>query len=90
MQSWFYYYLLAVNIITFIVFAVDKAKAIRGQWRVSEAALLGLSLIGGAIGGLFAMYVLHHKTRKPRFAIGLPLMFLAQAVLLFWWIVRTI
>ena len=76
MQSWFYYYLLAVNIITFIVFAVDKAKAIRGQWRVSEAALLGLSLIGGAIGGLLAMYMLHHKTRKPRFAVGLPLMLL--------------
>ena len=68
-------YLSVVNIITFVAFARDKRVASSGNdygRRAPEAHLLGLSLIGGSVGGLFAMYALHHKTRKWYFTIGLP------------------
>ena len=64
-----------VNIITFVAFVRDKRVASSGNdygRRAPEAHLLGLSLIGGSVGGLFAMYALHHKTRKWYFTIGLP------------------
>ncbi|MCR5294953.1 MAG: DUF1294 domain-containing protein [Lachnospiraceae bacterium] len=75
-------YLIAINVITFIAFGLDKWKAQHGKWRIKEKTLLGLSFIGGALGGLCAMYVFRHKIRKPVFVIGIPLMLLAQAALL--------
>ncbi|MGI6231185.1 MAG: DUF1294 domain-containing protein [Tractidigestivibacter sp.] len=67
-------YLLVINVITFAVFVYDKRQALRNGWRVREFVLLGLSLLGGALGGLIAMRVAHHKTRVYYFVIGLPLM----------------
>lgn len=67
-------YLLVINIVTFIVFAYDKRQAMRGGNRVREFVLLGLSFIGGALGGLIAMYVVRHKTSKWYFKFGLPAM----------------
>ena len=67
-------YLLVINIVTFIVFAYDKRQATRGGNRVREFVLLGLSFIGGALGGLIAMYVVRHKTSKWYFKFGLPAM----------------
>ena len=67
-------YLLLINLITFCIFAVDKFLAISDGWRVSEKNLLGLSLIGGAAGGWIAMQICRHKTRKPVFKYGLPVM----------------
>lgn len=75
-------YLIIINVITFVVFCVDKRRAIRHEWRISEATLLGLSFAGGAMGGIVAMRLVHHKTRKPRFEFGLPLMLAAQLALL--------
>ena len=74
-------YILAVSLLTWILFGLDKWKAIHGKWRIRESALLGLSLIGGAAGGLAGMYLFRHKIRKMRFRIGVPLMFLVQAAL---------
>ncbi|WP_296114698.1 DUF1294 domain-containing protein [uncultured Anaerococcus sp.] len=78
-------YLLAyiglVNFITFLVFAYDKYRAKNSRWRLKNGLLLGLSFIGGALGGLIAMKVLRHKTKKTYYKIGLPLMVLMQALL---------
>ena len=74
-------YILAVSLLTWILFGLDKWKAIHGKWRIRESTLLGLSLIGGAAGGLAGMYLFRHKIRKMRFRIGVPLMFLVQAAL---------
>ena len=65
-------YLVAVNIATFVAFCTDKRRAERHAERLPEAALLGLSLAGGSLGGLAAMHLVHHKTRKWYFTRGLP------------------
>ncbi len=75
-------YLAAVNLAAFAAFGADKYKAVRHRWRIPETTLLGLSLIGGTAGGLMGMRLFHHKTRKKRFAIGLPLMLAAHILLL--------
>lgn len=72
------FYLAAVNLVTFAAFGIDKYKAVRHRWRIPEATLLGLSLIGGALGGLAGMHLFHHKTRKARFFVGVPVMLAAQ------------
>lgn len=66
------YYIL-MCIITFIFYAADKAKAKKGEWRISETALITLSFIGGSAGALTAMRILHHKTRNIKFYICIPL-----------------
>ena len=72
----------AVNVLCAVLFAVDKYRAQHGQRRISEKALLGLSLAGGALGGLVAMRAVRHKTRKPAFYIGLPVMVAVHVALL--------
>ena len=66
MDLWQFYliYLSAVSVVTFFTYAVDKGKAKRGTWRVSEKALLSLSFFGGALGGYLAMHIVRHKTKK--------------------------
>lgn len=57
-------YLLAISFITFITYFIDKLKAKINAWRIPEKALLTLSIIGGAFGGLLAMYAIRHKTKR--------------------------
>ena len=56
------YYLIVINIVTFLVYGIDKWKAKQGNWRISEATLLILAVIGGSIGALLGMKVWRHKT----------------------------
>ena len=56
------YYLIVINIATFLVYGIDKWKAKQGSWRISEATLLILAVIGGSIGALLGMKVWRHKT----------------------------
>ena len=78
------WYLLFINIMAFIAYGIDKHKAIKGKWRISEANLLILTAIGGSLGALAGMYVFHHKTRKWKFKAGVPALLLLQAGLLIW------
>lgn len=82
MEKYLYIWLLLINLITFAVFGFDKAKAVRGKYRIKEATLLTFSLLGGALGGVFGMYVFHHKTKKPLFRLGVPLILIAWAAVL--------
>ncbi len=75
-------YLIVINIITFIVFAIDKHLAKMGSRRIREITLLELSLVGGSLGGLIAMYAVRHKTKKLKFVITVPVMLIAQVTLL--------
>ena len=79
------YYLFAVNVLTFIVFGVDKWKAQRGRWRVPEATLMGLAALGGSVGAWMAMQLFRHKTQKKKFRYGVPALFVLQvAAVLFY------
>ena len=77
------YYLIALNIVTFFVYGIDKWKAKQGSWRISEASLLLLAVIGGSIGALLGMQVWHHKTKHKKFKYGLPLILLSQVALIY-------
>ena len=77
------YYLIVINILTFAVYGIDKWKARQGSWRISEATLLMLAVIGGTIGALLGMQVWRHKTMHKKFKYGLPLILLAQITLIY-------
>ena len=74
-------YLLAVNVIAFLAMGIDKWKAKRDAWRIPENTLMTLVLLGGGIGGITGMYVFRHKTKKPRFYIGFPVILITEIVL---------
>ena len=71
-------YFAAVSAITAIITAVDKYKAKKGAFRISEATLFILALTGGALSEYVTMRLIHHKTLHKRFMIGLPLIILLQ------------
>ena len=72
------YYLLAVNLLTFIIYGIDKYKARHNHWRVREASLLLLAALGGSIGALLAIKVFHHKTQHKKFRYGVPATLIVQ------------
>lgn len=71
-------YLLIVNAAGFLSMLVDKLKAKKNLWRIPESTLLTIALIGGSIGSLIGMYALRHKTKHPKFTIGIPLILVVQ------------
>lgn len=66
-------YFIAINLLTFLLYGLDKYKAIRREWRIPERALLLMAFLGGAFGALSAMRIFRHKTRKGRFRLMIPL-----------------
>ncbi len=75
-------YLLAVNAVTFIVYGIDKYKAKKAKWRISEATLLLLAVLGGSVGAWMGMKVWHHKTMHKKFKYGIPAILLIQIALM--------
>ena len=80
-QTILIYYFLAVNIIAFIVYGIDKLKARKHLWRIPDATLLLLAVIGGSIGAWLGMRVWHHKTMHLKFKYGVPIILVAQVAL---------
>ena len=76
-----YAYLAAVNVLDLILMGADKAKAKSGARRIPEATLLLFAILGGSAGGILGMLLFRHKTRHAAFALGLPLILLAQLAL---------
>ena len=70
------YYLLVINIITFIIYGMDKHKSIKHKYRISENTLIILPILGGPIGAFFGMIIFHHKTKKKKLIISIPLLLL--------------
>ena len=71
-------YLLIINLVSFLAMGIDKWKAQKGSWRIQESTLITLVLLGGGIGGIIGMYVFRHKTKKPRFYIGYPVILISE------------
>lgn len=78
-MEWGLLYAAGINGIAFFVYGLDKRRAVRGEWRISERTLLLLAFLGGAAGAFLGMHVFRHKTRHRKFSLGVPVLFLLQA-----------
>ncbi len=86
-MNWFYIitgYLLLANAVTFITYGIDKYKAKKGKWRISETTLLLMAVFGGSLGAWLGMKAFHHKTMHKKFYIGVPAIIILQIVLAVW------
>lgn len=79
----FLIYLAVINIVSAIVCVYDKIMAIKGRYRVSEATLILLSVLGGSVLMLVAMKLIRHKTKHKKFMLGIPIIIILQLVILF-------
>ncbi|MBR1427606.1 MAG: DUF1294 domain-containing protein [Prevotella sp.] len=75
-------YLATINVVTFFTYGIDKWKARRNKWRIAEATLLGMAVIGGSIGAWAGMKTWHHKTLHKKFRYGIPAIIIAQMMLI--------
>lgn len=78
--TFFYAYLILVNAVGFLLMLADKQKAKRGAWRIPERTLMISALLGGSVGAILGMQIFRHKTKHPKFSIGLPLILAAQII----------
>ena len=81
-------YLAAVNVVTFFMYGIDKLKAKRSKWRISEAALLWMAVIGGSIGAWMGIKIWHHKTMHKKFKYGVPAIIILQIAAIVYIIVK--
>jgi uncharacterized membrane protein YsdA (DUF1294 family) len=65
--------LVVLNLVSFALFGIDKRRARRGEWRISESTLLLSGLVSGTIGAWAGVYTFRHKSRKPSFLLPLAL-----------------
>lgn len=79
---------VVLNIVTFFVYGVDKLKAKKGWWRISERTLLLLAFLGGSIGARLAMQIFRHKTQHAKFRYGVPFALLLHIALAGWLVYR--
>ena len=79
-MKWLMYYLIVVNMLTWIIYGIDKWKAKRRAWRIPERTLLLLAAAGGCTGALAGMLMFRHKTRKLKFMIGVPVIFVVESI----------
>lgn len=75
---------MLVNVVTFIIYGIDKYKAIKGKWRIPEATLLLMAVFGGSIGAWLGMRIFHHKTMHKKFYIDVPTITILQIALAVW------
>lgn len=82
-------YFFIINVIGLITMGIDKRRAIRHAWRISEAALFGIALAGGSLGSFLGMYVFRHKTRHWYFVLGMPVILLLQGCAFYYFVAAT-
>ncbi len=81
-------YLVFINILTFLLYGIDKWKARRGKWRIPEETLIWLAVVGGSMGALLGMYLFRHKTKHKKFTVGVPVILLVQFALYYYFMIR--
>ncbi len=77
------FYLFFINSLAFFLYCNDKHRAVYGKWRIPEFLLFILALAGGAFGAMFGMLMFRHKTEKPLFKIGVPVILIVECIVLF-------
>jgi len=81
-------YFLIINIVGFLSMWIDKRKSQNNGWRISENTLMTISALGGAIGSTIGMYTVRHKTKKLKFTIGIPTIFITEVILIVYLIIK--
>lgn len=74
-------YICGLNLAAFTICGIDKWKAVHQRWRISERCLMLLAAVGGSIGMLAGMYFFRHKTRHPKFYLGVPAILICQIII---------
>lgn len=82
-MKYFIIYLIVINTIALIITIYDKRAAEKHKWRVKERTLMLISALGGAPLMYLTMLTIQHKTRKPLFMVGIPLIFIVECVIAF-------
>ena len=82
MIKYFIFYFIIINIISLILMFLDKRRAIKNKWRISENTLMIVSILGGSIGGILGMYTFRHKTKHIKFKVGIPIILIIQLLIL--------
>lgn len=77
------FYYVVVNLVAFIMYGIDKSRAIKKEWRISEKSLILVSVAGGAFGALLGMHVFRHKTRHIKFQLIIPLTVIVHFVVIY-------
>ena len=75
-------HLAVINVVAFFMYGIDKWKAKKSKWRISEVALLMMAVLGGSIGAWLGMKVWHHKTQHKKFKYGVPAIIIVQLALI--------
>lgn len=83
-HKWLIYYLIGINVVALVFFAIDKINACEHRSRIRIINLLGVAFLGGSVGSLLAMYLFRHKTKKDYFSVGVPLIIIMQIFLTFY------
>ena len=83
-------HLAVINVVTFFMFGIDKWKAKRSKWRIREAALLGLAVLGGSVGAWLGMKVWHHKTLHKKFKYGIPAIIVIQLAVIGYFLIKSV
>ena len=81
-------YLILINATGLLLMLADKRRAVKKRWRIPEATLLFVAVIGGSLGSLIGMYLFRHKTRHLKFSAGLPVILILQVLLLYCFFTR--
>ena len=81
-------YFIVINLLGFLMMYLDKKKAIKGKWRISEKSLFIVTLLGGGIGTNIGMKLFRHKTKKMKFSIGFPTILIVEIALIIYLLIK--
>ncbi len=81
-MKYLYLYLILINAAGLLSMLVDKQKARKGAWRIPERTLMTIAALGGSLGSFLGMQLFRHKTKHPKFYIGIPVLLAVQVWLL--------
>ena len=87
-MKYFLLYLLLINAVGFALMLIDKWKAKHNRWRIKEATLMTVAALGGSVGSLLGMYTVRHKTKHPKFFVGIPVILVAQIFVAVYFLTR--
>lgn len=88
MQQLILFYLMLINAVGLLIMLADKQKARANAWRIPEATLMTVAMLGGSVGVFLGMRLFRHKTRKPKFTLGVPVILILQVCAAVYFVVK--